>query len=64
MQDSSSYLRYIKYCFSCEIWQFHFQAEFLSGKIQLLGNVYHHQMHLLEKDKLVSKTSHYSFRLK
>jgi len=64
MQDSPTSLSYIKYCFSCEIWHFQFKVEFLSGKIQHLGKVYHHQAHLLEKDKLVSKTPHYSLRLK
>jgi hypothetical protein len=43
---------------------FQFKVEFLSGKIHLLGNVYHHQVHLLEKDELVSKTPHYNLRLK
>jgi len=64
MQGSPTYLSYIKYCFRYEIWHFQFKVEFLSGKIQLLGNVYHHQVYLLEKDKLVSKTTHYSLRLK
>ena len=46
------------------MWHFQFKVEFLSGKIQILGSVYHHQLHLPEKDKLVSKTPHYSLRLK
>jgi hypothetical protein len=55
MQDSPTHLSYIRYSFSCKIWHFQFKAEFLCGKIQFLGNVYHYQVHLLEKDNLVIK---------